>query len=95
MNWMTFKMDNRIQRRLLLIDQPSTQTKEVYFQYDGKKLFLASIAKARLSMHKVNLLEEWLEEVVINLPPYEDLLKIVENEGERVQEQLRMMPCTD
>ncbi|MGG4144856.1 hypothetical protein ABEW34_17205 [Paenibacillus algorifonticola] len=95
MNWMTSKMDDRLRTGILLIEQPITSIKEVYFQHDGKRLFLASITEAGLKRYRVNMIEEWLEEVIINLPPYEDLIKIAQNEGERVQEQMRAIPCPD
>ena len=75
-------MDHRLAAGLLLKEVPEKQTREIYFQANGKRIFLSSITEQKLvSKDKFDMFEHWIEETVINLPSYETLLEVLEAEG--------------
>ncbi|MFF2889487.1 hypothetical protein [Paenibacillus sp. NPDC057967] len=77
-------IDHRIVAGLRLVDNPAQKAKELSFAANGKTLFLSSIAEAKLEEKDSIMLHHWLEESLINLPPYESLIKILEAEGSEV-----------
>jgi hypothetical protein len=79
-------MDERIIGCLKLLDNKDLDCKELHFQKDGKTLFLSSISNLALSQAKFDLLDHWIEESIINLPPYEKLLEILHKEGRDIKD---------
>ncbi|MGQ8871887.1 hypothetical protein [Paenibacillus sp. TSA_86.1] len=78
-------IDHRIAAGLLLKEVPEKHMKEIYFQANGKSIFLSSITEEKLvSEDKFDMFQHWIEETVINLPSYEILLEVLETEGDVV-----------
>lgn len=75
-------IDHKIAAGLKLIEVPEKATKEIHFQHGGKRIFLSSISNEQLIKDdRYDAFQHWIEETVINLPPYEKLLEVLEAEG--------------
>jgi hypothetical protein len=75
-------IDYRIAAGLRLKEVPENKVKEIHFQANGKSIFLSSITEEKLSSEdKFDMFQHWLEEVTLNLPPYEKLMEVLEAEG--------------
>jgi hypothetical protein len=76
-----FNIDHRIAVGLRLVEKPEKGLKEIWYQANGKYLFLSSITKEKLGSQPFDMFAHWLEETVVNLPPYEKLMEVLEAEG--------------
>jgi hypothetical protein len=81
MNTANITVDPRVTANLRFVDRTDDLSKELWFQADGKKLFLSAITNERIQDKELDLLQHWLEESILNLPPYETLMRILAEEG--------------
>ncbi|OBZ11889.1 hypothetical protein A8L34_16335 [Bacillus sp. FJAT-27264] len=81
-----FSVDQRVAAGLHMVEKPDKKEKEIWFKSNGKYLFLSSITEEKLYSQSFDMFQHWLEETVINLPPYEKLMEIIELEGSELFE---------
>ncbi len=81
MNTSNITVDPKVTANLRFVDRKDDLSKELWFQADGKKLFLSAITNERIKDNELDMLQHWLEESILNLPPYEALMHILAEEG--------------
>lgn len=75
-----YSIDYRISAGLKYSDNVADNTHEIHFEALGRRLFLSSL-KRNLQDEGYSKYQHWVEMTVMNLPSYEELVKVLEAEG--------------